>query len=124
MSLYSGFGRFFFEFFLLAWSEEDWEPNKYARAEELALLLEFNESLYIQELFEHGEEWKAKFLEKKMGKYEIMYIYNSRKCCERNTEKLLREAKMPQTRIGRVWKTTTKSASNKKQKNKWRQPWS
>jgi hypothetical protein len=58
------------------------EANKDARAEELAFLLEFNEFLYIQDLFEHGEEWKAKLLERKMEKWEVMYIHNSRKCRE------------------------------------------
>jgi hypothetical protein len=82
------------------------------------LLLEFNEFFYIQDLFEHGEEWKAKLLERKMGKWEVMYINNSCKYREHNAERLLREAEMPHTRTGRVRKTTTKSASNKRQKKK------
>ena len=47
-------------------------------------------------MFEHGEEWKAKLLERKMKKWEVMYIHNSRKCRERNAEKFLRKAEMPQ----------------------------
>ena len=80
--------------------------------------MEFNEFLYIQDLFEHGEEWMAKLLERKMGKWEVMYIHNSRKCRERNAKRLLREVEMPHIRIRRVRKTTTKSASNKRQKKK------
>ena len=60
--------------------------------------MELNGFFYIQDLFEHGEELKAKYLERKMGKWEVIYVHISRKCRERNAERLLREAEMPHTR--------------------------
>ena len=58
-----------------------------------------------------------------MGKWKVMYNHNFRKCRERNAEWLLKEAEMPYTRTWRVRKTTTKYASNKRQKKEWRLPW-